>query len=128
MLAEAVVIAVQTVILIGLCATIGVSGSDRKAEAESGRPLGLDLYRPEPTDYPATPPRVRLGRQLSCERLLLCDHLLACADCHQPKRRSRHSWLYQGCPPKKINPSQESYYGLVCYLKTYMHYIIIISN
>ena len=42
MLAEAVVIAVQTVILIGLCATIGVSGPDRKAEAESGRPLGLD--------------------------------------------------------------------------------------
>ena len=35
MLAEAVVIAVQTVILIGLCATIGVSGSDRKAEADA---------------------------------------------------------------------------------------------
>ncbi|MCZ6655117.1 MAG: hypothetical protein O7D91_19075 [Planctomycetota bacterium] len=42
MLVEAVVIAVQTVILIGLCATIGVTGSDRKAKAESGRPLGLD--------------------------------------------------------------------------------------
>ena len=55
MLAEAVVIAVQTVILIGLCATIGVSGSGRKAEAESGRPLGLDFYQPEPADNPATP-------------------------------------------------------------------------
>ena len=41
MLAEAVVIAVQTVVLIGLCATIGVSGSDRKAVAGSVRPLGL---------------------------------------------------------------------------------------
>ena len=53
MLAEAVVIAVQTVILIGLCATIGVSGSDRKPEAESGRPLGLDLYQPHPAGNPA---------------------------------------------------------------------------
>ena len=35
MLAEALVIAVQTVILIGLCATIGVSGSGRKTQAES---------------------------------------------------------------------------------------------
>ena len=42
MWAEAAVIAVQTVILIGLCATFGVSGSGRKAEAESGRRLGLD--------------------------------------------------------------------------------------
>ena len=35
MWAEAVVIAVQTVVLISLCATIGVSGSDRKAEADA---------------------------------------------------------------------------------------------
>ena len=69
-LAEAVVIAVQTVVLIGLCATIGVSGSGRKAEAESGQPLGLDLYQPEPVDNPATPTKVRLGGQLFRERLL----------------------------------------------------------
>ncbi len=86
MLAEAVVIGAQTLILIGLCATIGVSGSDRSAEAESGRPLGLDLYQPEPADNPSTPAKVRLGRQLFRERLLSRDHSLACANCHQPAR------------------------------------------
>ena len=87
MLAEAVVIAVQTVILIGLCATIGVSGSDRKPEAESGRPLGLDLYQPDPAGNPATPTKVRLGGQPFREWLLSRDRRsLACADCDQPRR------------------------------------------
>ena len=69
MLAEAVVIAVQTVILIGLCATIGVSGSDHEAAAESGWPLGLDLYRPEPADNPLTARKIHLGRDLGFEEL-----------------------------------------------------------
>ena len=58
-LAEAVMITVQTVILIGLCATIGVSGSDREAAVESVRPLGLDTYPSEPADNPAMPDWVR---------------------------------------------------------------------
>ena len=91
MLAEAVVIAVQTVTLIGLCATFGVSGSDRKAEAESGRPLGLDLYQPEPEDNPATPAKVRRGQQLFRDGLLSRDRRsLACDDCYQPKRAITH--------------------------------------
>ncbi len=85
-LLETSIVAVQTVTLIGLCATIGISRSDPKAEANSGRPLGLDLYRPEPADNPATPDKVRLGRRLFRERLLSRNHSIACDDCHQPKR------------------------------------------
>ena len=85
-LLETSVIAVQTVALIGLCATVGISRSDPKAEANSGRPLGLDLYQPEPADNPATPDKVRLGRRLFRERLLSRNRSIACDDCHQPKR------------------------------------------
>jgi len=63
-LLEASIVAVQTVALIGLCATVGISRSDPKAQANSGRPLGLDLYQPEPADDPATPDKVRLGQPL----------------------------------------------------------------
>jgi len=85
-LLEASIVAVQTVALIGLCATVGISRSDPKAEANSGRPLGLDLYQPEPADNPATPDKVRLGQRLFRERLLSRNRSIACDDCHQPKR------------------------------------------
>ena len=85
-LLEASIVAVQTVALIGLCATVGISRSDPKAEANSGRPLGLDLYQPEPADNPATPDKVQLGRRLFRERLLSRNRSIACGDCHQPKR------------------------------------------
>ena len=38
-LLETSIVAVQTVALIGLCATVGISRSDPKAEANSGWPL-----------------------------------------------------------------------------------------
>ena len=85
-LLEASIVAVQTVALIGLCATVGISRSDPKAEANSARPLGLDLYQPEPADNPATPDKVRLGQRLFRERLLSRNRSIACRDCHQPKR------------------------------------------
>ncbi len=83
---EASIIAFQTVMLIGLCATIGISRSDPRAGTDSGRPLGLDLYRPEPADNPPTADKVQLGRRLFRERLLSRDRSIACVDCHQPKR------------------------------------------
>ncbi len=82
---EASIIAFQTVMLIGLCATIGISRSDPKAEANSARPLGLDLYQPEPANNPATADQIQLGQRLFRERLLSCDRPIACVDCHQPK-------------------------------------------
>ena len=85
-LLEVSIVAVQTVALIGLCATVGISRSDPKAEVNSGRPLGLDIYQPEPADNPATPDKVRLGQRLFRERLLSRDRSIACDDCHQPKR------------------------------------------
>jgi len=90
-LLEASIVTVQTVALIGLCATFGIPRSDPKAN--SGRPLGLDLYRPKPADNPATPDKVRLGHRLFRERLLSRDHSIACGDCHQPKRA-----FTDGCP------------------------------
>ncbi len=83
---EASIIAFQTVMLIGLCATIGISRSDPKAEANSGRPLGIDLYQPEPSKNPATADKVQLGHRLFREHLLSRDGSIACVDCHQPKR------------------------------------------
>lgn len=82
---ESMVIALQTMILLGLCATVGISGSDRDVAAESGVPLGLDLYRPVPQDNPLTFGKVKLGRRLFRDRLLSRDRSTACADCHRPK-------------------------------------------
>ena len=66
--------------------TLGVTRSARTAGAESSRPLGLDLYRPEPADNPTVPATVALGRRLFRERLLSRDRSLACVDCHRPDR------------------------------------------
>ncbi len=66
--------------------TVGLTRSARPATAASSRPLGLDLYRPEPTDNPTVPARVTLGRRLFRERLLARDRSLACVDCHRPER------------------------------------------
>ncbi len=83
---EASIIAFQTVMLIGLCATIGISRSDPRAETDSGRPLGLDLYRPEPADNSPTADKARLCQRLFRERLLSRDRSVACVDCHEPRR------------------------------------------
>ena len=85
----------RTILLLALSATltscasrtVGVTRSaPRTAGAESGRPLGLDLYRPEPADNPTVPATVRLGRRLFRDRLLSHDRSLACVDCHRPER------------------------------------------
>lgn len=55
------------------------------ARATSGRPLGLDLYRPEPPDNPTLPATVALGRRLFQEPLLSRDRSLTCVDCHRPE-------------------------------------------
>lgn len=85
-LAEGSLIACQSMALIALCATVGISRSDPQAASTSEPPLGLDLYRPEPADNPASPAKVRLGRRLFRDRLLSRDRSIACVDCHQPKR------------------------------------------
>jgi cytochrome c peroxidase len=54
--------------------------------AERRLPLGLDLYRPVPSDNPLTPAKVALGRRLFFDRRLSRDGSLSCAGCHDPKR------------------------------------------
>ena len=49
-------------------------------------PLGLELYRPIPSDNPLTPAKVTLGRRLFFDRRLSRDGSLSCAGCHDPKR------------------------------------------
>ena len=66
--------------------TVGVTRSARTAGAAPSRPLGLDLYRPEPADNPTLPATVALGRRLFRERRLSRDRSLACVDCHRPER------------------------------------------
>ena len=83
---EASIIAFQTVMLIGLCATIGISRSDPKAAASPELPLGLEPYQPQPTDNPPPADKVQLGRRLFRERLLSRDRSIACVDCHEPRR------------------------------------------
>ncbi len=65
---EASIIAFQTVMLIGLCATIGISRSDPKAAASPELPLGLEPYQPQPADNPPTADEVRLCHRLFHER------------------------------------------------------------
>ena len=72
-LAEGSLIAFQSMALIALCATVGISRSDPQAASTSEPPLGLDLYRPEPADNPASSAKVRLGRRLFRDRLLSRD-------------------------------------------------------
>ena len=95
MLRASVVVSLPTILPLALSAplmscasrTVDVTRSaPRTATAESPRPLGLDLYRPEPDDNPTVPDRVTLGRRLFQERLLSRDRSLACVDCHQPER------------------------------------------
>jgi cytochrome c peroxidase len=49
-------------------------------------PLGLDLYRPVPSDNRLTPAKIALGRRLFFDRRLSRDGSLSCAGCHDPKR------------------------------------------
>ena len=89
------VVSLQVTLLFALSATstscasrtVGLTRSaPGTARAESGRPLGLDLYRPEPADNPTVPSTVALGSRLFRERLLSRDRSLACVDCHRPDR------------------------------------------
>ena len=50
LLIEAVVVMVQTAILIGLNATIGLSGSDRETKAEAAEPLRAVQVEPTKQD------------------------------------------------------------------------------
>ena len=54
--------------------------------AEPRLPLGLDVYRPVPSDNPLTPSKVALGRRLFFDRRLSRDGSLSCAGCHDSKR------------------------------------------
>ncbi len=75
----------QTMLLLAVAQTACATRSaPRTVGAESSRPLGLDLYRPEPDDNPTVPATVALGRRLFHERRLARDRSLACVDCHRP--------------------------------------------
>ena len=75
------------VILVAVVAVACATLSDTSSvTAGFGRPLGLDLYRPEPADNPTVRATVTLGRRLFRERLLSRDRSLACVDCHRPDR------------------------------------------
>jgi cytochrome c peroxidase len=49
-------------------------------------PLGLELYRPIPSNNPLTPAKIALGRRLFVDRRLSRDGSLSCAGCHDPIR------------------------------------------
>jgi len=109
------VVSLQTTLLLAFsttlmcCAsrTVGLTRSARAATVESSRPLGLDLYRPEPADNPTVPATVTLGRRLFRERLLSRDRSLACVDCHRPDRaftdgRARSVGVYGRRGPRSV--------------------------
>ena len=109
------VVSLQVTLVFGLlvasmsCAnrTLGVTRSSRTAGTESRRPLGLDLYRPEPADNPTLPSTVTLGRRLFHERRLSRDRSLACVDCHRPDRaftdgRARAVGVYGRRGPRSV--------------------------
>ena len=126
-LLEVSIVAVQTVTLIGLCAAIGISRSDPKAEANSGRPLGLDLYRPEPADNPPTADKVQLGRRLFRERLLSRDRSIACVDCHQPKPaftdgRPKAVGVYGRQGPRTLTDDEKD--SLAAFLRSFMGSVV----
>ena len=81
------VICAAAVLLIVVAANACATRSERTSvRAASGRPLGLDLFRPEPADNPTVAGTVTLGRRLFQERQLSRDRSLACVDCHRPDR------------------------------------------
>jgi cytochrome c peroxidase len=70
-----------------LCAAIAVWAAAVILRASAPRlPLGLDLYRPEPSDNVLTEQKVALGRRLFFDRRLARDGRLSCADCHDSRR------------------------------------------
>jgi cytochrome c peroxidase len=50
------------------------------------RPLGLDLYCPNPDENPLTRAKIDLGRRLFRDKRLSSDGSMACASCHDPAR------------------------------------------
>jgi cytochrome c peroxidase len=67
------------------CATAVILCVSMQA-AEPRVPLGVELYRPVPTDNRLTPARIALGRRLFFDRRLSRDGSLSCAFCHEPQR------------------------------------------
>ena len=116
---RALVISLQAILLLALWATsmscairtVGVMRSEPSEAVTAGaafsRPLGLDLYRPEPADNPTVPATVTLGSRLFQERLLSRDRSLACVDCHRPERaftdgRARAVGVYGRQGPRSV--------------------------
>ena len=54
--------------------------------AERRVPLGVELYRPVPSDNRLTPAKIALGRRLFFDRRLSRDGTHSCASCHEPRR------------------------------------------
>jgi cytochrome c peroxidase len=54
--------------------------------AEPQLPLGLELYRPIPSDNRLTSAKIALGRRLFFDRRLSRDGTHSCASCHEPQR------------------------------------------
>lgn len=54
------------------------------AAAAQHVPLGLDAYRPTPSDNPLTAESIELGRRLFFDRRLSRDASISCASCHDP--------------------------------------------
>ena len=49
-------------------------------------PLGVELFRPVPSDNRLTPAKIALGRRLFFDRRLSRDGTFSCASCHEPER------------------------------------------
>jgi cytochrome c peroxidase len=71
--------------LATLCAAAMILSAATHAAAPQV-PLGVELYRPVPSDNPLTPGRIALGRRLFFDRRLSRDETLSCASCHEPQR------------------------------------------
>jgi cytochrome c peroxidase len=54
--------------------------------AQPRRPLGLELYRPVPSDNRLTSSKIALGRRLFFDRRLSRDGSLSCGSCHDRRR------------------------------------------
>jgi cytochrome c peroxidase len=54
--------------------------------AEPHGPLGVELFRPVPSDNRLTPAKIALGRRLFFDRRLSRDGTVSCASCHEPQR------------------------------------------
>ena len=81
-----------TIVLTAVGAVAGLP-SARPIQAAEGvrRPLGLDLYRPNPDENPLTRAKIDLGRRLFRDKRLSRDGSMACISCHDPARAFTNS-------------------------------------